>query len=538
MLEFIGLRDFAHCWSEGSWLVFSNMPPGTASGVESCRHWYGTCLGMVGAVYRKGYKVTSTRVLGSTGWLGFQTGAAGLGRGLALDTVELCTREMQDSANGLQWPGHVSDWTCPVVMCVFRGGLLLQENVGTSAVCRQLIRAECGTVIPVCGWRCEVHVHAPTFSRFQDVKERWRELTAGTAVVCQRMLGSPATLFSSRSSIRSTCGSCVPVPSSEFDTWTLVPLSARWICPSCQRALASGSPRCESNVSLGPYRIFCADGGLNARILMQAWAYELTGSADFAHIWREGPWWVFSTSGRGTRPPAGHSVHWHGTCLSQARNIYEEGYKVSHRTCNKCTGWFGFEDGDGHVGRGHAMDRAQLWRGWLERPDGLEPGRDGFGTWTEERRNFWLTAWSCPVSVRVFRPVKLLHDWVGRPPTRKQVVRGCPRVTLPVRDYSHGSFEIHVHGPTYGRFQLIQGKWRDLSEGISVMCRTLRGQPEELLTCQSVVTNSCGACVDVASPEFKTWTCATETGRYTCPSCSGALAGCAPRCASNLNWPG
>ena len=276
-----------------------------------------------------------------------------------------------------------------------------------------------------------------------------------------------------------------------------------------------------------------ADQLLNAPMIMEAKAFELTGSVDFAYFWQDGPYWVFSNAPRDTGEGAGRPAHWHGTCLSLASRIYREGYKVSSSTRAGCTGWFGFQAGRNQGGRGHAMDRAQLWKGWLEQPDDLAPGRDGLGTFIQERRGFWITAWTCPVSVCVFQPVKLLRDTVGRPPVRKQVIRAAPGAIIPVQG---STYQIHVHAPTFSRFCAVQAKWRALNAGTSVMCRTTLRRPDELLTCRSKVRNSCGACVDVASPAFSTWTRASETGRYTCPSCIVAMRQLAPRCESNGDW--
>ena len=271
---------------------------------------------------------------------------------------------------------------------------------------------------------------------------------------------------------------------------------------------------------------------MNERLIMKAKVFELTGSADFAHYWREDPdCWVFSTVPRGFRPVGiTQAAHWHGTCLSLAQRIYNEGYMVSSSTRAGCTGWFGFEDGRGHSGRGHAMDRAKLWRGWLQDPDDPLRGIDGIDV--KDRSGLWLTPWATPVAVCVWRPVKLLpvRDAVGSPPIRKQVVRAKPGKIIPVKNLA---FQIHVHVPTLERFRALEGKLPDLKARTAVMCRTMLGSPDELLTGRSSVRNSCGACVEVTSPEFQAWTRATDSGRYTCPSCIGAMQRQSSRIESN-----
>ena len=332
--------------------------------------------------------------------------------------------------------------------------------------------------------------------------------------------------------VPTTCGACVGVDTLDSGAWKSCESRKVWVCPSCCVALANGYPCREFNIQYCATWMSESDRAMGERLIMEAKVFQLTGSADFAHYWREdSDCWVFSTVPRGSRPVGvTEAAHWHGTCLSLARRIYEQGYIVSSSTRGGCTGWFGFEDGRGQSGRGHAMDRATLWRGWLQDPDERSRGIDGIDV--KDRSGLWFTAWSSPVAVRVWLPVKLLppRDAVGSPSIRKQVVRAKPGKIIPVQG---SAFQIHVHAPTLERFRALEGKLPDLKAQTAVMCRTMLGLPDELLTGRSNVRSSCGACVELTSPDFKDWTRATDSGRYTCPSCIQAMQQQSSRIESN-----
>ena len=110
---------------------------------------------------------------------------------------------------------------------------------------------------------------------------------------------------------------------------------------------------------------------------MEARAEELTGSCDFKYCWLDGHWLVFCNVPRGSAVCEDSFRHWYGACLSEMSMIYQDGYKVGTAEVLGCSGWFGYSTGVDRLGRGHALDSACLWGGWLDRSRSGQVSPDG-----------------------------------------------------------------------------------------------------------------------------------------------------------------
>ena len=254
-------------------------------------------------------------------------------------------------------------------------------------------------------------------------------------------------------------------------------------------------------------------------------AEALLGPACNAQQWWtrwEGDWNVFSESHdscrRGLQAPDDVIEMWHGTCLSQARNIYQVGFVTGPGTHDRSTGLWGLYSRSGSIEypRGHAMERAVLERGWLEPPF---PG-------SEES---WVNGWTCPVVIRLRIPRSQLRvDFrveVGTPPCSLACLPRDPWVVIPLQ--GRFGFEMHVHQPTYDRYNKLHGRFAELRGGghaTHVLCQAELGRPETVLNPKHQV--SCGRVVSTETAR-RSWR-RTGSKLWRCPVCSAAHEACQP----------
>ena len=141
---------------------------------------------------------------------------------------------------------------------------------------------------------------------------------------------------------------------------------------------------------------------------------------------------------------------YHGTCLSQAANIVQSGFRVGPGNHNGAYGlwglWIQLEE-FAEYPRGHALERARPARGWLEVPDEIE---------TEP----FITGWTCPVVISLkVRTTTLRFQCcadvrVGDPESRLAVWPGGEGSVIRIAGGMH-ALEIHIHVPTYRRYTML-----------------------------------------------------------------------------------
>ena len=220
---------------------------------------------------------------------------------------------------------------------------------------------------------------------------------------------------------------------------------------------------------------------------------------------------------------------YHGTCLSQACDIFQKGYTVGPGIHGGYKGFWGLwieQEQFAEYARGHAMERVKLERGFLEVP----PGPGG-----QER---WICGWTAPVVISgAFRKESLQLSCcsevrVGQPPCRLAVLPGAQDSVKWIVCGSY-AMEIHIHKPTYKRYLRLQSQFPLLQapshhrSATHVACQTKLGSPQTLL--QGFFNLSCGRVVAISEARRLGWRL-TGSCVWVCPQCDGAHRCCVPYC--------
>ena len=203
--------------------------------------------------------------------------------------------------------------------------------------------------------------------------------------------------------------------------------------------------------------------------------------------------------------------HFHGTTLSQAREIHEEGFRVSARAHGCPPGIWGitsrcFPD----YARGHALQRAKLDLGWLEPPIS---GAD-----------MWLNGWNCPVVLALRLPGDQMRKVreIGQPPVSVQCFKGDgelqhDQIFMLAGRRHH--FEVHIHVPTFWNYLQAPAEYEAVRNGTKVMCQCRLKEPLDVLQGGRNRDVSCGAVAVHPPPEDWHF---SGRNHWICPRCDAA----------------
>ena len=200
--------------------------------------------------------------------------------------------------------------------------------------------------------------------------------------------------------------------------------------------------------------------------------------------------------------------HFHGTTLSQARYVHQEGFRVSRAAHGCPPGIWGLTSQCfPEYARGHALEHCRLNLGWLEPP---LSGAD-----------LWLNAWTCPVVLEVRLPEYAMKKvkTLGQPAVSMQCFKGGGFLQQGelFRVAGRHHFEVHIHMPTFLNYQNARPEYGALRDGTKVMCQCRLGAPQDVLGPERGVP--CGA-VAVYPPPAD-WI-KSNRGSWVCHHCNAA----------------
>ena len=233
------------------------------------------------------------------------------------------------------------------------------------------------------------------------------------------------------------------------------------------------------------------------------WSMQCFGVRDFAWFCDTISWRVFrNCSDPLFLPPAHCHKFYHGTTLSQCREILQNGFQIGMHHAGTKTSPVGIW-GTSHPG--HSVERVCLRRGY---------------SYTSENPadKQVICGWDVPVVLAwdidkdECQSHRKLQDgtivWVHKQPCNS-IWNARERPT-----------EIWIHRELYQRFHKLPDHWRHLQDGTAVACRSRRRFPEEdLYMCGHASAMTCARVCPFVSLHEAGWKQASATKQWRCPCC-------------------
>ena len=229
---------------------------------------------------------------------------------------------------------------------------------------------------------------------------------------------------------------------------------------------------------------------------------EAFGVPDFAWRDRRDGWMIFRNRSESLLvAPPGMKKLYHGTTLTQCRDILQWGFRVGMcHTGSRSSpaGIWGCSVPD------HCLDRAPLKRG------------SSYLASNHADRGI-VCGWDCPVVLawdledEKARTHETLSDG-----SRIWVHKQCCGT---IWDARNRPTSIWIHEDLYERFVRLPSWWPMLQNGAAVACRTRYKQPSDLYKAGDAAPMSCGRVCVVEELKAQGWTRARKTKQWYCRSC-------------------